>query len=88
MAQEKARIVAEKWKIEIEDRKAAKLEEEKIQEELKVCIELFTSHMTRTIHSALQSESYWGRMHRCEVSQSEFVCLNVFCVFWMSCSHI
>ncbi|KAM6347037.1 SH2 domain-containing protein 4B isoform 2-T2 [Alca torda] len=35
MAQEKARIVAEKWKIEIEDRKAAKLEEEKIQEELK-----------------------------------------------------
>lgn len=40
MAQEKARIVAEKWKIEIEDRKAAKLEEEKIQEELKVCIEL------------------------------------------------
>lgn len=39
MAQEKARIVAEKWKIEIEDRKAAKLEEEKIQEELKVCIE-------------------------------------------------
>ncbi|XP_010072393.1 PREDICTED: SH2 domain-containing protein 4B, partial [Pterocles gutturalis] len=33
MAQEKARIVAEKWKIEIEDRKAAKLEEEKIQEE-------------------------------------------------------
>ncbi|KFW85744.1 SH2 domain-containing protein 4B [Manacus vitellinus] len=35
MAQEKARIVAEKWKIETEDRKAAKLEEEKIQEELK-----------------------------------------------------
>ncbi|XP_064572686.1 SH2 domain-containing protein 4B isoform X2 [Zonotrichia leucophrys gambelii] len=35
MAQEKARIVAEKWKIEMEDRKAAKLEEEKIQEELK-----------------------------------------------------
>lgn len=41
MAQEKARIVAEKWKIEMEDRKAAKLEEEKIQEELKVCIEQF-----------------------------------------------
>ncbi|OWK53476.1 SH2 domain-containing protein 4B [Lonchura striata] len=36
MAQEKARIVAEKWKIEMEDRKAAKLEEEKIQEELKI----------------------------------------------------
>uniref|UniRef100_A0A8C7A573 SH2 domain containing 4B n=1 Tax=Nothoprocta perdicaria TaxID=30464 RepID=A0A8C7A573_NOTPE len=35
MAQEKARIVAEKWKVEIEDRKAAKLVEEKIQEELK-----------------------------------------------------
>ncbi|KAI1236450.1 hypothetical protein IHE44_0001743 [Lamprotornis superbus] len=35
MAQEKARIVAEKWKIEMEDRKAAKLEEEKIQDELK-----------------------------------------------------
>ncbi|XP_042674612.1 SH2 domain-containing protein 4B [Centrocercus urophasianus] len=35
MAQEKARIVAEKWKIEMEDRKAAKLEEEKIQEDLK-----------------------------------------------------
>ncbi|XP_014381768.1 SH2 domain-containing protein 4B [Alligator sinensis] len=35
MAKEKARIVAEKWKIEIEDRKAAKLMEEKIQEELK-----------------------------------------------------
>uniref|UniRef100_A0A8C6X4Y7 SH2 domain containing 4B n=1 Tax=Naja naja TaxID=35670 RepID=A0A8C6X4Y7_NAJNA len=36
MAKEKARIVAEKWKIEAEDRKAAKLmEEEKIQEELK-----------------------------------------------------
>lgn len=42
MAQEKARIVAEKWKIEMEDRKAAKLEEEKIQEELKVCIEQFS----------------------------------------------
>ncbi|XP_048362814.1 SH2 domain-containing protein 4B [Sphaerodactylus townsendi] len=37
MAKEKARIVAEKWKIETEDRKAAKLMEEKIQEELKVC---------------------------------------------------
>ncbi|XP_062436294.1 SH2 domain-containing protein 4B [Rhea pennata] len=35
MAQEKARIVAEKWKVETEDRKAAKLVEEKIQEELK-----------------------------------------------------
>ncbi|XP_063162333.1 SH2 domain-containing protein 4B isoform X2 [Candoia aspera] len=36
MAKEKARIVAEKWKVEAEDRKAAKLmEEEKIQEELK-----------------------------------------------------
>ncbi|KAJ7324366.1 hypothetical protein JRQ81_017386 [Phrynocephalus forsythii] len=35
MAKEKARIVAEKWKIETEDRKAAKLMEEKIQEELK-----------------------------------------------------
>ncbi|XP_054839838.1 SH2 domain-containing protein 4B [Eublepharis macularius] len=35
MANEKARIVAEKWKIETEDRKAAKLMEEKIQEELK-----------------------------------------------------
>ncbi|KAM6442201.1 SH2 domain-containing protein 4B [Liasis olivaceus] len=36
MAKEKARIVAEKWKIETEDRKVAKLmEEEKIQEELK-----------------------------------------------------
>ncbi|KAM3834744.1 SH2 domain-containing protein 4B [Vipera latastei] len=36
MAKEKARIVAEKWKIEAEDRKAVKLmEEEKIQEELK-----------------------------------------------------
>ncbi|XP_015681485.1 SH2 domain-containing protein 4B [Protobothrops mucrosquamatus] len=36
MSKEKARIVAEKWKIEAEDRKAAKLmEEEKIQEELK-----------------------------------------------------
>ncbi|XP_064369848.1 SH2 domain-containing protein 4B isoform X1 [Dromaius novaehollandiae] len=35
MAQEKARIVAEKWKVEMEDRKAAKLVEEKIQEELK-----------------------------------------------------
>ncbi|ETE62509.1 SH2 domain-containing protein 4B, partial [Ophiophagus hannah] len=36
MAKEKARIVAEKWKIEAEDRKAAKMmEEEKIQEELK-----------------------------------------------------
>ncbi|XP_077206931.1 SH2 domain-containing protein 4B [Paroedura picta] len=34
MAKEKARIVAEKWKIETEDRKAAKLMEEKIQEEL------------------------------------------------------
>ncbi|XP_015261151.1 PREDICTED: SH2 domain-containing protein 4B, partial [Gekko japonicus] len=35
MAKAKARIVAEKWKIETEDRKAAKLMEEKIQEELK-----------------------------------------------------
>uniref|UniRef100_A0A674IGZ2 SH2 domain containing 4B n=1 Tax=Terrapene triunguis TaxID=2587831 RepID=A0A674IGZ2_9SAUR len=35
MAKEKAKIVAEKWKIETEDRKAAKLMEEKIQEELK-----------------------------------------------------
>nr|XP_028584279.1 SH2 domain-containing protein 4B [Podarcis muralis] len=35
MAKEKARIVAEKWKIETEDRKAAKMMEEKIQEELK-----------------------------------------------------
>ncbi|XP_060097027.1 SH2 domain-containing protein 4B [Heteronotia binoei] len=35
MAKEKARIVAEKWKIETEDRKAAKLMEEKFQEELK-----------------------------------------------------
>lgn len=67
MAQEKARIVAEKWKIEIEDRKAAKLEEEKIQEELKVCIELFTSHVTRTVHSALQSELYWGGGERTDV---------------------
>uniref|UniRef100_A0A8D0GWS7 SH2 domain containing 4B n=1 Tax=Sphenodon punctatus TaxID=8508 RepID=A0A8D0GWS7_SPHPU len=33
MAKEKARILAEKWKIETEDRKAAKLMEEKIQEE-------------------------------------------------------
>lgn len=36
MAKEKARIVTEKWKTEIEDRKAAKLMEEKIQQELKV----------------------------------------------------
>lgn len=36
MAKEKARIVAEKWKVEIEDRKAAKLLENKFQEELKV----------------------------------------------------
>uniref|UniRef100_A0A8D2JBK6 SH2 domain containing 4B n=1 Tax=Varanus komodoensis TaxID=61221 RepID=A0A8D2JBK6_VARKO len=35
MAKEKARIVAEKWKTETDDRKAAKLMEEKIQEELK-----------------------------------------------------
>ncbi|XP_043375069.1 SH2 domain-containing protein 4B isoform X2 [Dermochelys coriacea] len=35
VAKEKAKIVAEKWKIETEDRKAAKLMEEKIQEELK-----------------------------------------------------
>nr|XP_008114015.1 PREDICTED: SH2 domain-containing protein 4B isoform X2 [Anolis carolinensis] len=35
MANEKARILAEKWKIETEDRKAAKLMEEKFQEELK-----------------------------------------------------
>uniref|UniRef100_A0A8C4YIZ8 SH2 domain containing 4B n=1 Tax=Gopherus evgoodei TaxID=1825980 RepID=A0A8C4YIZ8_9SAUR len=35
MAKEKAKIVAEKWKLETEDRKAAKLMEEKIQEELK-----------------------------------------------------
>uniref|UniRef100_A0A8C3H961 SH2 domain containing 4B n=1 Tax=Chrysemys picta bellii TaxID=8478 RepID=A0A8C3H961_CHRPI len=35
MAKEKAKIVAEKWKIETEDRKAAKVMEEKIQEELK-----------------------------------------------------
>ncbi|XP_041424962.1 SH2 domain-containing protein 4B [Xenopus laevis] len=35
MAKEKARIVAEKWKEEIEDRKAAKLMENKFQEELK-----------------------------------------------------
>ncbi|XP_069466928.1 SH2 domain-containing protein 4B [Ambystoma mexicanum] len=35
LAKEKARIVAEKWKVEIEDRKAAKLMQEKIQQELK-----------------------------------------------------
>ncbi|XP_039337770.1 SH2 domain-containing protein 4B isoform X2 [Mauremys reevesii] len=35
MAKEKAKIVAEKWKLETEDRKAAKLMEDKIQEELK-----------------------------------------------------
>ncbi|XP_026795013.3 SH2 domain-containing protein 4B [Pangasianodon hypophthalmus] len=35
IAKEKARLVAGKWKEEAEDRKAAKLEEERIQEELK-----------------------------------------------------
>ncbi|XP_038600161.1 SH2 domain-containing protein 4B isoform X1 [Tachyglossus aculeatus] len=35
MANERARILAEKWKVEMEDRKAAKVIEEKIQEELK-----------------------------------------------------
>lgn len=52
MAQEKARIVAEKWKIEIEDRKAAKLEEEKIQEELKVCIVI---HLPRDQNGSLST---------------------------------
>ena len=36
MAKEKARFVAGKWKEETEDRRAAKQEEERIQEELKV----------------------------------------------------
>lgn len=36
MAKEKARFVAGKWKEETEDRKAAKQEEEHIQEALKV----------------------------------------------------
>ena len=35
MAKEKARFVAGKWKEETEDRRAAKQEEEHIQEELK-----------------------------------------------------
>ncbi|XP_051837926.1 SH2 domain-containing protein 4B [Antechinus flavipes] len=35
MANEKARILAEKWKVEMEDRKAAKILEEKIHEEFK-----------------------------------------------------
>ncbi|XP_066549164.1 SH2 domain-containing protein 4B [Amia ocellicauda] len=35
MAKEKARFVAEKWREETEDRRAAKLEEDRIQEELK-----------------------------------------------------
>lgn len=36
LANEKARILAEKWKVEMEDRKAAKVLEERIQEEFKV----------------------------------------------------
>ncbi|MBN3312787.1 SH24B protein, partial [Atractosteus spatula] len=35
MAKEKARFVAEKWREETEDRRAAKMEEDRIQEELK-----------------------------------------------------
>nr|XP_001087259.3 SH2 domain-containing protein 4B [Macaca mulatta]XP_005565334.1 PREDICTED: SH2 domain-containing protein 4B [Macaca fascicularis] len=35
LANEKARILAEKWKVEMEDRKAAKVLEERIQEEFK-----------------------------------------------------
>lgn len=38
IAKEKARLVAGKWKEEAEDRKAAKQEEKRIQEELKVNI--------------------------------------------------
>lgn len=38
IAKEKARLVAGKWKEEAEDRKAAKQEEKRIQEELKVKI--------------------------------------------------
>lgn len=39
LANEKARILAEKWKVEMEDRKAAKvLEEERIHEEFKVSL--------------------------------------------------
>lgn len=36
LANEKARILAEKWKVEMEDRKAAKVLEERIHEEFKV----------------------------------------------------
>lgn len=36
LANEKARILAEKWKVEMEDRKAAKVLEERIREEFKV----------------------------------------------------
>lgn len=36
LANEKARILAEKWKVEMEDRKAAKILEERIHEEFKV----------------------------------------------------
>lgn len=41
LANEKARILAEKWKVEMEDRKAAKVLEERIHEEFKVrqCVE-------------------------------------------------
>ncbi|KAI4881932.1 hypothetical protein NFI96_010305 [Prochilodus magdalenae] len=39
VTKEKARLVAGKWKEEAEDRKAAKREEERIQEELKIPIE-------------------------------------------------
>lgn len=35
LANEKARILAEKWKVEMEDRKAAKILEERIHEEFK-----------------------------------------------------
>ncbi|XP_034518682.1 SH2 domain-containing protein 4B-like [Ailuropoda melanoleuca] len=35
LANEKARILAEKWKVEMEDRKAAKVLEERIREEFK-----------------------------------------------------
>ena len=49
LANEKARILAEKWKVETEDRKAAKVLEERIHEEFKVrpCMERVCGHLCR-----------------------------------------
>ncbi|XP_047409367.1 SH2 domain-containing protein 4B isoform X1 [Sciurus carolinensis] len=77
LANEKARILAEKWKVEMEDRKAAKVLEERIHEEFKKKEEEERKRgqeQIRLQEEQREKELYWSLKQaqlRCQASEKE-----------------